>query len=124
MKFDHVAVRVDDIDAAIKFYESVAGLKVIRRSQNPAWGIEVAFLDDGKTDEKVELIHWIGDGPFKEHVAHLGMQVENMDEALAAVAKFGATLHFGPLSLPSSPGRLAMAKIPSSDLLVEFIERR
>ncbi len=52
MSFCWCTVHVKDIDASIKFYEEIVGLKVAQRFG--AGAMEIAFLGSGET--KLELI--------------------------------------------------------------------
>ncbi|MCL4142272.1 UNVERIFIED_CONTAM: hypothetical protein GTU68_060562 [Idotea baltica] len=55
-KLDHTAHAVIDIDAAIKFYQEVAGLQLRSRETLEDQAVELAFLGSENAETSIELI--------------------------------------------------------------------
>lgn len=55
MKIKHLAIRVNDLEESIKFYEFVTKLTVRHREKGDQW--EIAFLTNGEGDTEIELIY-------------------------------------------------------------------
>lgn len=55
----HVGIAVEDIDAALGFWERLAGFELRGREVHKGYDVEVAFLDTGNTH--VELVRGLSD---------------------------------------------------------------
>ena len=97
-RVDHVAMVVEDLDRAVETYRRLFGAEVEMSETLAAQGVEAAMLRLG--DGRVELIAPLGDdsgiarflakrGPGMHHVA---FEVDDVGDALAALAAAGATL--------------------------------
>jgi methylmalonyl-CoA/ethylmalonyl-CoA epimerase len=95
---DHVGVAVEDIDAALPLYRTALGMELVHRETVAEQGVDAALLDVG--DGHVELLQPLGPetsvgkflarrGPGLHHVAY---RVEDIDDALAALAAAGLRL--------------------------------
>jgi methylmalonyl-CoA/ethylmalonyl-CoA epimerase len=63
-RFNHVAIAVPDLEAAVAKYRDVLGAKVSAPQDEPAHGVTVVFIELPNT--KVELLHPLGDkSPIK-----------------------------------------------------------
>ncbi len=97
-KIDHVGIAVKDIDAAIKFYEDMLGLKVTEIEEVAEQKVKVAFLPTG--DSEVELLQsTTPDGPIArfiekngEGIQHIAFRVENLEEKLQQLKDAGVRL--------------------------------
>lgn len=58
-RFNHAAIAVPDLAAAVEKYRTVLGAKVSEPQDIPEHGVTVVFVDCGNT--KVELVHPLGD---------------------------------------------------------------
>jgi methylmalonyl-CoA epimerase len=94
----HLGVAVEDLDAAVATYERLFEARVEHRARVPDQGVEAVSLLVG--DSRVELLAATGDdtpvgrflasrGPGMHHVAY---EVEDIDDAVAALAAAGAQL--------------------------------
>ena len=97
-RIDHVGVAVDDLDAALKLYESVLGMPVVHRETVEEQGVEAVLLDVG--DGHVELLSPLGeDTPVGKYLArkgpglhHVAYAVAEIEAALAELAEGGIEL--------------------------------
>jgi len=55
-QIDHIAVVVQDMEAALKVYRDALGLPLARLEDVPAEGVKVAFLPMPEGDGEVELV--------------------------------------------------------------------
>jgi methylmalonyl-CoA/ethylmalonyl-CoA epimerase len=63
-RFNHVAIAVPDLDAAVRTYRDVLGAKVSAPQDEPAHGVTVVFVELPNT--KVELLYPLGEkSPIK-----------------------------------------------------------
>jgi methylmalonyl-CoA/ethylmalonyl-CoA epimerase len=98
LKIDHVGVAVKNVDAAIKLFEGLLGLKVQGSETVPEQKVRTVFLPVGETE--VELLEATApDSPIArflekrgEGVQHIAFCVENIEEALAELEAKGVTL--------------------------------
>lgn len=58
-RFNHVAIAVPDLDAAVKTYREVLGAKVSAPQDEPDHGVTVVFIELPNT--KVELLYPLGE---------------------------------------------------------------
>lgn len=117
MSFCWCTVHVKDIEASIRFYETVVGLKVASRFEGGG-GAQIAFLGGGET--KLELIG--GAGGFSGSGISVGFTVADLDEQIAFVGAQGVAVHSGPFS-PNPATRFFFVEDPDG-LLVQFVERK
>ncbi|CAM4179099.1 lactoylglutathione lyase [Paenibacillus endophyticus] len=102
-KIDHVGIMVKDINASIRFYTEVAGLKVKERSEH-AGGLEVAFLGYGLEDETViEMIQGLKDQlPSEGKIHHVAFSVDNIEDEWNRIKQLGvAFINEEIASMPS-----------------------
>lgn len=97
-KIDHVGIAVKDLDAAIKFYEGLLGLKVTETEVVEEQKVKVAFMPTG--DSEVELLEsTTPDGPIAKYIEkngegiqHMAFRVENLEQCLAELKEKGVRL--------------------------------
>jgi methylmalonyl-CoA/ethylmalonyl-CoA epimerase len=95
---DHVAIAVEDIEAAIRLFESVLGMKVKHREEVAGFEVKIATLATGGTD--IELVQAAGpDSPIAKFVAergpgihHIAIAVDDIEAALATLKQQGVQL--------------------------------
>jgi methylmalonyl-CoA/ethylmalonyl-CoA epimerase len=105
-EIDHVAIAVNDLDAAIDYYERAFGATVDHREIVERDGVEEALLK--VADSYVQLMTPTRpDSPVAkalekrgEGLHHIGYRVNDCEEALAAVVAAGAT----PIDQAPRPG--------------------
>jgi glyoxylase I family protein len=111
----HVAICVDDLDAALDFYVGKIGLTIAERPDslpNPG-----AWLDLGR--QQVHLLAGTDRGPGT--FQHFSVAVDSLDVAGAALAEHGLALE--DHQVVEGYGRQAFVRDPSGNLLELFEER-
>ncbi len=87
-KFNHVAIVVPDLNAALNKYRDVLGAKVSDIFDYPSHGVSVVFIELENT--KIELMHPYGEkSPVKKFleinnngaIHHICLEVKNIEEA-------------------------------------------
>ncbi|MBN1241601.1 MAG: VOC family protein [Spirochaetales bacterium] len=109
MKLEFVTVRTKDLEASIRFYESLLGFTVVRRF-SPRPGMELAFLSDGSGGQ-VEFIQ--SDEPVYEgRGISLGFRVADAEAWAETLRGKGVTITHGPVAMPNGV-KLLGAKDPN-----------
>jgi len=122
VKFLHTRMRVSDLDQTIRFYAEVLGLEVLERKTSPR-GSQLAFLKVPNSDELIELTSFPPSGPVRvqEDLVHLAFQVDNLEDAIAALGAKGVPITDGPTKT-SSGSRFIFIDAPDG-YEIELIER-
>lgn len=97
-KIDHLGIAVKDLDAAIKFYEDILGMKLKDTEVVEEQKVKVAFLPIGEV--KVELLQsTTPDGPIAKYIEkngegiqHVAYRVENLEKRLEELKAQGVRL--------------------------------
>lgn len=112
--FFHTALRVRDLEGAIRFYTQVLGLKEQRRGANGVW------LDG------VQLVKTEGDTSSKGVLDHIGFALHNLDEVVASLRANGVELEAPGVRETTLPNgqkmRLAFFRDPEGNR-IELTER-
>lgn len=95
IRIDHVAVVVDDMNAALRFWQEALGLPLGGTEHNEHEAVEIAFLPVGES--RVELLQPISeDSGIAKYLAkrgpgmhHLCLAVPDIEGALAELAEKG-----------------------------------
>lgn len=95
---EHIGIAVKDLDAAIKYYENIIGLKCYAVEEVNDQKVKTAFFMIGQT--KLELLESTAeDGPIAkfiekkgEGIHHLAFAVNNLPEVLKEVEDKGVQL--------------------------------
>jgi methylmalonyl-CoA/ethylmalonyl-CoA epimerase len=97
-KIDHIAIAVENLDAAIALYEKTLGLQLAHRESVGGYDVETATfrigdtaieLVEGKTEESSIRKYVQTKGPGIHHIA---FAVDNIQEAIAKLKSEGARL--------------------------------
>ncbi len=76
-RIDHIAVAVDNLEAALRFYEDALGLRCLSIETVAEQGVRVAKLDAGNTH--IELLEPIGpDTPVGKFIAKRGQGLHHI----------------------------------------------
>ena len=98
IKINHVAVVVEDVEAALGFWQRALGLELKHTERNEDEAVEITFLPVG--DSEIELIAPITDdsgiardlarkGPGLHHIC---LEVDDIEASLKQIATAGAEL--------------------------------
>lgn len=115
-------MRVNDLERTVKFYETVLGLKVARRSISPR-GAQIAFLATPNSDEEIEICQ-LPNSPgvqVQPDLVHVAFEVENLAEFAAQLEQRGGRLSDGPT--PTRSGSLIAFIDAPEGYEVELIQR-
>lgn len=96
-KLLHTRMRVDDLEATVKFYTEVLGLKEVDRKASPR-GSSLVFLQTPNSEELIEITHYSASGPVKVQpdLVHLAFAVESMDAFAKHIAALGVSFSEQP----------------------------
>ena len=120
MKYLHTMVRVNDVDASLKFYCDALGLELVRRHDIEAGRFSLIFLAaPGDPDAQVELTYnWDGDdlGTCHRNFGHLAYAVDNIYEACQRLRDNGVVIN-----RPPRDGRMAFVRSPDN-ISIELLQ--
>lgn len=116
----HTRMRVADIDATVRFYTEVLGLKVLERHTSPR-GSKLVFLRVPGSAEEIELCSFPASGDVKvpEDLVHLAFEVSDLDATIAHLNSLGVPITDGPTD--SRSGRFCFIDAPEG-YEIELIE--
>ncbi|MDP1580525.1 MAG: VOC family protein [Candidatus Didemnitutus sp.] len=122
-KLLHTRMRVNDIEASVRFYENALGLTATRRHTSPR-GAQLVFLATPNSEEEIELCQMpAGATPVQVQpdLMHLAFEVEDMAAFVTELEAKGFKLSDGP-SPSGSGNRIAFIDAPEG-YEVELIQR-
>ena len=128
-EIDHVAIAVNDLDAAIAWYESVFGAEVVHREVVESDGVDEALVKVAESYIQL-LTPTRGDSPVAKFLAkngeglhHIAYRVDNCGEALDLVKASGARV-IDEWPRPGSRGTIVAFVHPKSSFgtLIELVE--
>lgn len=95
VKFAYTGIRVKDVEASVKFYTTVLGMKEIDRFTQPTTKGTVVLLAMEGVDHQLELNHYPEGSRFNtkyevgEGLDHLGFETNDLDGVLAEAKNAG-----------------------------------
>ena len=122
MRFLHSMIRVYDLDAALRFFCDLLGLRVARRKDYPEGRYTLVFLETGAPGDsaQIELTHnWDQPEGYSggRNFGHLAFAVPDIYAACRRLQEGGVTI-----LRPPRDGRMAFVRSP--DLIsVELLQR-
>jgi methylmalonyl-CoA/ethylmalonyl-CoA epimerase len=130
-EIDHIAIAVNDIDAAIAWYEDVFGAVVVHREAVESDGVDEALIR--VADSYIQLLTPTRpDSPVAKYLAkngeglhHVAYRVDDCAEALDAVKASGARV-IDEVPRPGSRGTLVAFVHPKASFgtLIELVQER
>ena len=120
MQYLHAMVRVRDLDASLRFYCDLLGLKEIRRSEYPEGRFTLIYLATDLGQPEVELTYnWDAPDSYRDarNFGHLAFAVDDIYKACKKLQDGGVTIR-----RPPRDGRMAFVKSPD-DISVELLQR-
>ncbi|KXU37922.1 glyoxalase [Cephaloticoccus primus] len=123
-KLLHTRMRVNDLEATLKFYVEALGLTVSRRITSPR-GAQLAFLATPNSEEEIEICQMPTGAAdpvvVQPDLVHLAFQVEDMAAFEAGLKSRGYALSDGP-TRTSSGSVIAFVDAPEG-YEVELIQK-
>jgi len=119
MKYLHTMVRISDIDASLRFYCDLLGLREVRRTENEAGRYTLIFLaapgDDGA---QVELTYNWDPEEYRggRNFGHLAYAVDDIHAACERLMAGGVTI-----LRPPRDGRMAFVRSPDG-ISIELLQ--
>jgi methylmalonyl-CoA epimerase len=121
-RLDHVAIQVRDLERSLGFYMGTLGLRLQERTEVPERRLKKALLAVGLG--RIELIEYenrpipTADGP----VAHIALEVQDIEEALAELSKEGVSLEDQKPREIGGGMKIAFLRGPDQEL-IELVEK-
>ena len=125
LRADHVALRVADYDETVAWYTEKLGFRVVTEWSQGDAGLRLAYLElkgfrleilAGGTPEPLD-IESVQDSFKRQGYAHFCLKVDDMDAAVAELARRDVELFTTPSDLPPSGNRLAFIRDNSGNVL-------
>jgi len=132
VRFDHVSISVQDLDAQQRWYQDVLGFaQVIEQFELPTPPVRTVVLED-QAGLRVELIARAGsdraevytdplDAARGQGYAHWALQVEDLETAYRTLAQAGAKEVWPPADAVQPGARFAYIADPEGNL-IELIQ--
>ena len=96
MRMLHTMLRVRDLEASLRFYREVLGMKLLRKHEFPQGKFTLAFVGfgDEKDSTVLELTHnWETDGyDHGDAYGHIAIGVEDVYEACERIRELGGNV--------------------------------
>ncbi len=95
VKWAYTGIRVKDLEASVRFYTDVLGMKEIARFMQPATKGTLVFLSMEEGGHHLELNHYPAGSRFDteyeagEGLDHLGFETDDLDRVLAEAKEAG-----------------------------------
>lgn len=108
MRFLHTMLRVGDLQASIKFYTEILGMKLLRQNDYPAGEFTLAFLGYGDESENtvLELTYNWGVSSYDLGTAygHIALEVDDVYAATDRIKTQGGKIlrEAGPMNAGST----------------------
>ena len=120
MRYLHTMVRVTDLDASLRFYCDLLGLKELNRVDVEAGRFSLIFLAAaGNDDAQVELTHNWDPEPYDggRNFGHLAYEVEDIYALCNRLQDGGVTIN-----RPPRDGHMAFVRSPDG-ISVELLQK-
>lgn len=123
--FDHVMLRVLDLEKSLAFYRDMLGMKVLRHTDYESGRFTNVFLSfNENTESSLELTYnWDQKDPYEKGQAfgHLALMVNDIHEAVDKLAHSGVRIKTPPKKMNHGQRIIAFVLDPD-DYLIELIE--
>ena len=124
MKYLHTMVRVENVDASLKFYRDALGLQEVKRSESAAGRFTLIYLAaPGDEDAQVELTYNWPDADGKaegytggRNFGHLAYAVDDIYAACQKLMDHGVLIN-----RPPRDGRMAFVRSPDG-ISIELLQ--
>ena len=120
MKYLHTMVRINDVDASLRFYRDALGLEVTRSFDNPGGRFTLIYLAaPGDPDAEIELTHnWDPEAlGGARNFGHIAYAVDDIYATCKRLQEHGVTI-----LRPPRDGRMAFVRSPDN-ISIELLQR-
>src|SRR3954468_8831251 len=120
MKYLHTMVRVENLEASLKFYVAALGLRELRRIDNEQGRFTLVFLAaPGDESAQVELTYNWDPEPLggARNFGHLAYAVDDIYATCQRLMDAGVTIN-----RPPRDGRMAFVRSPD-DISIELLQK-
>ena len=131
-KIDHIGIVVKDLNIALKTYEGVFGLKVVKREQLKTMNVEIAFVQMGEV--LIELLEPKGAGAGMigdfleqngEGFHHVALRVPDIKQSIERVKNFDMQLQNDePMEGTDESGIVFIEPECTQNVFTELVERK
>jgi lactoylglutathione lyase len=116
LRMMHTMLRVRDLDASIKFYTELLGMKLIKKDDFPDGEFTLAFVGYGveKANTLIELTYNYGDNEYEIGTAygHIALETSDIHATSDMLKKGGAVFTREPGSMKHGTTEIAFLKDP------------
>ena len=124
-RFDHVMLRVMDLNRSLAFYRDTLGMRVLRQVDYDAGQFTNVFLSfDTDTESSLELTYnWQQTEAYEKGrvFGHLALMVDDVHAAVAALEQAGVRIKTPPKQMAHGTRTIAFVLDPD-DNLIELLE--
>ena len=119
--FDHYSVTANDLDGALKFYQTLLGMKTLKLMEVPATKLSITYLNYDY--DVLELLHRPTPNTTDNIFGHFALRVDSVDAALEAIAEQGVPAEPGtPKPAGTGIGRIGIIRDPDG-VKIELVDR-
>ena len=124
-RFDHVMLRVMDLNRSLAFYRDTLGMRVLRQVDYKTGQFTNVFLSfDADTESSLELTYnWQQTEAYEKGrvFGHLALMVDDVHAAVAALEQAGVRIKTPPKQMAHGTRTIAFVLDPD-DNLIELLE--
>jgi len=122
---DHIVVRVKDLDATLKDYETKLGMKASKGPEDqPHLGLRAAILPLGDGGRFIELAEPLGDGAIAKSLAKFGEGVHLVALAVDDLKVAAAEMKGNGARVIETQGQVFIHPADGHGVLYQLIERK
>ena len=125
LRFMHTMLRVRDLDASLKFYTDILGMRLIRKNDYPEGKFTLAFVGYGpeETNTVLELTYNYGDNEYEIGTAygHIALETSDIYETAEMLRSGGAEIVREPGPMKHGKTHIAFIKDPDG-YLIELVQ--
>ena len=125
LRMMHVMLRVQDLDASIRFYTGLLGMTLIRRQDFPEGKFTLAFLGYGPEDTGtvIELTYNYDHGPYEigTGYGHIALETPDIYATAETLRAGGAVITREPGPMKHGTTHIAFFKDPDN-YLIELVQ--
>ncbi len=127
MRLLHTMIRVKDLDASLRFYTEVLGMKLLRKNDYPGGEFTLAFVGYGEESDTavIELTYNWGRSDYEigDAFGHIAIGVEDIQAAVERVRAAGGKVTREPGPMKHGTTVIAFVEDPTG-YKIELIEKR